>query len=111
MYVQPLEGQGIAVQVSRGGGQSPVWAPDGRSIYYRTRQSIYQAAVRPGEVFSSDRPLQVLSLDRDIRSFSPTPDGQRFLVLFEPPSGFFPVQVILNWRAKLDRAGAPVQAP
>lgn len=103
VYVQPLERQGIAFQVSQGGGEDPVWAQDGRSIYYRTRRSIYQAAVRPGAAFSSDRPVLVLSLDRDIQSFSPTPDGQRFLVLFEPPAGFLPVQVIVNWRAKLNR--------
>jgi Tol biopolymer transport system component len=110
VYVQPLERQGIAFQVSRGGGQAPRWAQDGRSIYYRTRRSIYQAAVRPGEAFSSDAPVQVLSLDRDIRSFSPTPDGQRFLVLYEPPDGFLPVQVLVNWRAKLNLPGAAVQA-
>jgi len=110
VWVQPLERQGIAVQVSRGGGQGPVWTPDGRSIYYHFRQSIYQAAVRPGGAFSIDQPVQVLSLDRDIQSFSLTPDGQRFLVLFEPPPGFSPVQVIVNWQAKLNRAGAAVQA-
>ncbi len=103
VYVQPLERQGNAFQVSHGGGEDPVWAQDGRSIYYRTRRRIYQAAVRPGAVFSSDRPVLVLSLDRDIQSFSPTPDGQRFLVLFEPPAGFLPVQVIVNWQAKLNR--------
>jgi serine/threonine protein kinase len=34
VYVQPFPGPGRREQVSSGGGISPVWAPDGRSIYY-----------------------------------------------------------------------------
>ncbi|MGH9408942.1 MAG: protein kinase domain-containing protein [Vicinamibacterales bacterium] len=101
VYVQPLGRPGATVQVSRGGGNGPVWARDGRSLYYLAQRSIYQAAVHAGDTIASDRPVQVFSLDRDIRSFDVTPDGQRFLVLRQPPPGFLPVQVIANWQAKI----------
>jgi len=108
VYVQPLERQGATVPVSRGGGESPVWAHDGRSLYYLAQRTIYQAVVHAEDTFTSELPVQLFSLDRDIASFDVTPDGERFLLLREPPSGFEPVQVIVNWPAKI---GSTVGSP
>jgi len=35
VYVRPLDGDGDVVQVSQNGGNEPVWARDGRELFYR----------------------------------------------------------------------------
>jgi len=101
VYLQPFERPGAAVQVSRNGGAGPLWARDGRTLYYQAERTIYQAVVHMEGAVATDSPAPVVTLDREIESFDVTPDGQRFLVLRQAPPGFLPVQVIVNWRAKL----------
>jgi Tol biopolymer transport system component len=36
VYVSPIRGDGDVVQVSQHGGIEPVWAPDGRELFYRS---------------------------------------------------------------------------
>ena len=60
-----------------------------------------QAAVRAGETFASDPPTLLFTLDREIKEFDVSPDGQRFLILRSPPSDYLPYRVLINWRAKI----------
>ena len=36
IYVRPLDGRDETRQVSQGGGDEPVWGPDGRELFYRS---------------------------------------------------------------------------
>jgi Tol biopolymer transport system component len=101
VYVEPFGRQGLRVQVSVGGGERPVWSGDGRSIYYLAKHTIFQALVRAGATFASDPPSPVFTAGTEIEAFDVTPDGQRFLVLRNPPPDFLPVNVLVNWRSKI----------
>ncbi len=35
VYVRPLRSEGVTIQVSQNGGSEPVWAPNGKELYYR----------------------------------------------------------------------------
>jgi hypothetical protein len=95
--------------VSSEGGIIPVWAPDGRELYYVAGDSIVAVEVRSDGSAGSRRKLFARS-DFSFRwhSYDPAPSGKRFLMIQREP-GSFPRQlnVILNWTSELQqRAGA-----
>jgi WD40 repeat protein len=101
VYVEPFGRLGSRVQVSIGGGRTPAWSRDGRSLYYVTEHTLFEAAVRTGATFASDPPTPVFTANAEIDSYDVSPDGQKFLVLRSPPPDFLPFNVIVNWSAKI----------
>ena len=57
MYVQPFPSMQGRTQVSAGGGSEPVWARNGRELYYRGQGKVMSAAVSAADGFSAPRPL------------------------------------------------------
>ena len=57
VYVQPFPSMQGRTQVSAGGGSEPVWARNGRELYYRGQGKIMSAAVSAADGFSAARPL------------------------------------------------------
>ena len=55
-------------------------------------------------MFSNDPPTVLFTLDREIREFDVSPDGQRFLVARAPSPDFTPLRLLVNWHAKLAAA-------
>ena len=45
VYVRPLAGRGAAVPISSGGGTSPIWSRDGRTVYYAARGGVMATSV------------------------------------------------------------------
>jgi len=90
VYVQPLSDEGGQVQISHEGGTEPVWAPDGRELFYRTTQGgqINLASVilrtAPGLAVESQRVLFSIS---DMVGSVPhanydiSPDGRTFAMV------------------------------
>ncbi len=112
VYVQRFpEGSG-KWQVSSGGGNNPVWSPDGREIFYQavpqlTRFMVVSVETEP--VFSAGPP-RLLFEYRDWQpsglvgfpNYDVSPDGKTFVVVKQPP----PVtefNVVLNWFEELER--------
>jgi hypothetical protein len=61
VYVRPFPGGGRKVQVSSEFGTQPVWAPDGKTLYFRDRTGLMTARVKTeGEVFRADRPQRLV---------------------------------------------------
>ena len=107
-------------QVSRGGGRRPVWAPDGRELFYRRDSDLAMMMVpieteptfgpgNPGLLFeATDFPIQ-----GGPRRFDIAPDGQRFLMTKEggtvAENAAAPkITVVLNWNQELlDRVPVP----
>ena len=94
------------VQVSRDGGQEPVWSPDGETLFYRKGDVIMSVSVAVGDELRVGSPrveLGDLSIARTWANYRLSPDGARFLVLQRDP-GAVPrqINVVLNWRAELD---------
>jgi serine/threonine-protein kinase len=57
VFVRAFPGPGPRVQISTGGGDKPIWSPDGTTIYYRHRANIVAAkiATQPNVVVQSRR--------------------------------------------------------
>lgn len=105
-------------QVSDGGGTHPIWAPDGREVFYkapggrlmavpiRTEPSVVIG--RPSKIFDG----LIVQEDEagDMHSYDVAPDGRRFLVIREardalddPLAQLDELQVVLNWFEELER--------
>ena len=98
IYVQPFPGPGAKVQVSLGGGLDARWSRDGRELFYIApgrRYMVVSVDTRgPTVKTGSARMLFVRPTDR---SYVPSPDGQRFLVV-KSISAVSPITILLNWK-------------
>ena len=47
VYLRPFAGTGAAVPISAGGGTSPAWSRDGRTIYYAGRSGVMAVSLGP----------------------------------------------------------------
>jgi Tol biopolymer transport system component len=103
VYVSPFGRTGPAVAVSHGGGQSPRWSGDSKTLYFSSGNAMFEVSLTLGAVASAGPQRQLFTVDRDIDTFDVMPDGQRFLIVRRPPDDFLPVHVLVNWPAKLRR--------
>jgi eukaryotic-like serine/threonine-protein kinase len=101
VVVQPFPGPGGRVQISRNGGREPVWAPDGRRIFYRSGEKIRAANVSATPTFrvTSHEDLMddsFLPAAAPHANYDVTPDGAQFLVLQGSQTRLV---VVHNWGA------------
>jgi Tol biopolymer transport system component len=91
-------------QVSREGGLEPVWAHDGRELFYRAGDRLMAAGVQSGRQLRVGAPRVVFeanfekgTLDR--ANYDVTPGAQRFVVVRAAEEGSTEDQlhVLLNW--------------
>ena len=101
-------------QVSNSGGESPLWSPDGRELFYISRDSVMAVSVETEPIFKYGKP-RVLFRGAYIAGYgeSPpwdiSPDGKRFLMIKPPaPAGAAPtaasprkINIVLNWFEEL----------
>jgi serine/threonine-protein kinase len=115
VYVQPLPALDRRWLVSANGGASPVWAPDGRTLYYRRGHAMVAAPIQTDPTFEPGQARELFrgeyEPDGVVRSFDLAPDGKRFLMIrleAESPAGSGEVgdetsaypremNVVLNW--------------
>jgi Tol biopolymer transport system component len=93
VYVRPYPGPGAPTLVSIGGGLAPVWARDGRRLYYRTGSSIglysiMAVDVSLGDTFQAGTPITVVdpwdyNATIPYRAYDVAPDGSLFGLLGE----------------------------
>lgn len=110
IYIRQLPRGGDEVRVSAAGGVDPVWAPNGRSLYYRTEDSIHVAELSfdPRVTLVGRRGL--LPLDRRLMmsvsngSYDILPSGREF-VMFErwtaATSTGTPIVIRMDWARTL----------
>ena len=100
-------------QISTGFGVYPVWAPDGRAIFYNTSDGIMRVPVATEPAFAPGDPEVVVEgpyyRSASDSRFDVSPDGQRFLVIREldQPADPVEIRVVLNWVQEL-QARVPV---
>ena len=112
IVVQPFPGPGGQVQVSSRGGVEPVWAPDGRRIFYRDGQYLMAASVATEPSFAVTDRVPMFA-DEYLFALAPhanydvSPDGTRFLMV--KSSATPKLEVVYGWhrelRARLEAAG------
>jgi serine/threonine-protein kinase len=110
VYVRPFPGLDSREQISTAGGMDPVWAPDGRALYFRWGRELMAVdlltepslrAGRPRPLFEFDSP----SNPHGLPSFDVSADGERFVMLRErsAESGA-ELHVVLGWFGELERS-------
>ena len=100
VYVLPLAGAGGLRQASTEGGQEPVWARDGRELFYRGPDGVVAVRVQTSPTFAIEG-QEVLFGDHFVgnnshANYDVHPDGQRFLMV-APAEQSGQVVVVLNW--------------
>ena len=92
------------VQLSAGGGGSPHWAPDGKSVYHFLGDRIVRVRLEPGETLEAASP-ETLFEAKGMRSFSVAPDGKGFYATMRSPeSGIVrQLHLVTNWFEELER--------
>jgi Tol biopolymer transport system component len=118
VYVRPYPGPGAKWQISTEGGVEPVWAPNGRELFYRNGDKMMAAAVETKPMFAAGKP-KLLFEGHYAAGFRPiyqdydvSPDGQRFLMVkaSEQEQASTQINVVLNWSDELHRL-APAGKP
>jgi serine/threonine-protein kinase len=110
VYVNAYPGPGARFQVSIHGGMEPLWAPDGKEIFFRsvTDRKIMAVPVRLSPEFVVGQPTALFDdrFDRGggvIRNYDITPDGRKFLMVEARQSAPTELLVVLNWFEELKR--------
>jgi serine/threonine-protein kinase len=103
-------------QLSSDGGTHPVWAPDGREVFFRSSDGrLLAVSVETEPTVAIGRPVAVLDglvthndAAGDDHTYDVAPDGKRFLVIREIENvgdralaRFDEIQVVLNWFEEL----------
>jgi serine/threonine-protein kinase len=99
VYIRPFPDAGGRVQVSAGGGTRAIWAPDGKTLYYRDGTKVMAATL------TRDPALRVASrallFDGPYaQDFDLSRDGTRFLMIEAESSGLH-LLAVPNWRTEL----------
>jgi serine/threonine-protein kinase len=110
VYVRPFPdvGSGGRWQVSTNGGDSPLWSPDGKELYYRGPDSIMTVSVETAPTLKLGTPMSLFS-DKYSGQFDIHPDGKRFLMLksgemadAKSKEKIAPkINIVLNWFEEL----------
>lgn len=114
VYVRPFpDAERGRWQISAAGGVQPVWAPDGRELFYVTGQGqLMGVDVRSEDGFVAGIPrrLPVTNVYYVLgqgRSYDISRDGKRFLLIEAPNTGTLAntavLTVVLNWGDELRR--------
>jgi serine/threonine-protein kinase len=102
-------------QVSTSGGDSPLWSPNGREIFYRNGDSVMAVSVKTAPTFSLETPSALFretyvssvlqASNPDFATWDISPDGKRFLMMKEAGSGAgggpLKINIVLNWTEEL----------
>ena len=113
---QAVQARRVRWQISTGGGQKPLWAPDGREVFYLAPSGDVMAVpVQTEPTLTAGNGAVLVEGSYFVspfgRAYDMTPDGQRFLMMKESTAAGAPEagQIILvqNWSEEL-KARVPV---
>ena len=116
IYVRPFPSVGDRRwPISTGGGTQPLWAPNGRELFYRHGNSLLSVPVETTTTFHAGTPATVFEgpyfsppVGFAGRTYDVSRDGQRFLMIKDAPAGdpnaaAASIVVVLNWTEELKR--------
>ena len=112
VWVQPFEGTGARRQVSRNGGDGPLWSRDGGELFFTAPDGIMAVPVS-GETVGTPRELfagRFVPSENGNTNYDVARDG-RFLLIVptHPPTPITRIEVILNGLELLRRPGDPAR--
>jgi hypothetical protein len=97
VYVTAFPGPGGKWQISTDGGESALWGPTGREMFYGLGKKIMRVAVTTTPAFSASRPE--LLFEGEYQGWSMAPDAKRFLMVKDDAAASSPrdLNLVLNW--------------
>lgn len=106
IYVQKFPGPGEKTQISKEGGTFPVWAKDGRELFYRDYDKQMVTSISAKEGFSAGNPRVLFESPGWAWMAGPqydlTPDGKRIIsVEVSKETIASPLHVVVNWKSEL----------
>ena len=119
VYVQAISPGDERHQISNKGGGTPLWSPDGRTLYYYRQEREFMAvdlSTTPDFYAGVPQLLFERTLFGSIYDFIPrfdlAPDGERFVAVREGPTKRTPneIRVVENWFDEVRRL-APSETP
>jgi serine/threonine-protein kinase len=111
IYVQPFPGPGGKWMISTDGGSFPMWARNGREIFFRSENKMMSVPVEIQPAFKAGTPRILFQGSGYIvgllglGNYDVAPDGQHLLMIKEKeaPSTSKEVAIIVNWADELKR--------
>ncbi len=99
-------------QISTGYGESPLWSPDGRELFYISNEGAVEVPVDTKTAFNAGKPRLLfrgpyLSGYGESPAWDISPDGKRFLMIKQPvsaaaaPEAARKINIVLNWLEEL----------
>jgi len=109
IYVRPFPGPGMKHQVSSQGGIQPLWARNGKQLFYRWQDQVWAVDVRADGGLSTGKPRLLFERPgygqgAPIRSYDLSQDGQRFLMVKleqRKPTPVTEMILVQNWFEEL----------
>ena len=108
-------GEGGRHQISTNGGAEPVWAPDGKTLYYRAAAKLVAAGIATTPAFTVTGRTELFA-DRFRGSgsdadYDVSRDGKTFVMIGSSSEGSQRIVVVTGWldelRARMAQAGKP----
>jgi TolB protein len=113
LWVRPYPSLDAAVRISPNGAAEPVWAIDGRELFYLEDDKLMSVRVGPDTDARFAYEAPVILVDKSFMragqppSFDVAADG-RLLMLGRVPAGPpAPIEVIVNWRDRVATRASP----
>jgi serine/threonine protein kinase/Tol biopolymer transport system component len=112
VYVVPSSGNGGKWQISSGGGQQALWRRDGKELFYLSSDDkLMSVPIKlNADSVQADAPRPLFSLANSILSvnglvapYDVTADGKRFIVVTIEQGKSFPINLVTNWTAALQK--------
>ena len=113
IYVRPFPGPGGRWQISQQGGVGPLWARNGKQLFYRSGDQVWGVDVQTGPAFSAGKPRLLFEqpgflCGNPICGWDLSLDGQRFLMVKvdeRKPAPVTELILVQNWFEELRRLG------
>jgi serine/threonine-protein kinase len=111
VYMRPFPGPGMKQQVSSEGGVEPLWARNGKQLFYRWQNQVWVVDVRTDGGLATSKPHLLFEKPGytggdPIRCYDLSIDGQRFLMVKREQTKPTPVTemiLVQNWFEEIKR--------
>ena len=111
VYVRPFPGPGMKYQVSSEGGVEPLWARNGKQLFYRRQDQVWIVDVQTNGDFAISKPRLLFErpgyvFGTYVRSYDLSLESQRFLMVKldqRKPTPVTEMILVQNWFEELKR--------
>jgi serine/threonine-protein kinase len=111
VYVRPFPSSGGKWKLSLEGGTEPLWARDGRQLFYRWQDQVWAVDIRTDTGFTPGKPRLLFEkagyrIAVPVRAWDISADGERFLMVKlddRKPEPVTEMILVQNWFEELKR--------